>query len=111
MGSLNPSTGIGRTKNTNTTNTTKTNTRMAQSRVPVTMRDFFFDDPFFKNSWDDFDKVKDAMFASQETHGRDLMKISARWLACQTISCLSPLRMQTLASSPRGRSLLMKTGV
>merc|ERR1711936_257499 len=27
-----------------------------------TMRDFFFDDPFFKNSWEDFDRVRDAMF-------------------------------------------------
>ena len=60
--SLNPNTGIGRTTE-QITNTAKTKTRMAQSRVPVTMRDFFFDDPFFKNSWDDFDKVKDAMFA------------------------------------------------
>eukprot|EP00092_Neocalanus_flemingeri_P003057 GFUD01003266.1.p1 GENE.GFUD01003266.1~~GFUD01003266.1.p1 ORF type:complete len:222 (+),score=86.48 GFUD01003266.1:425-1090(+) len=43
---------------------------MAQSKVPVTMRDFFFDDPFFKNSWDDFDKVKGAMFAES----RDMWK-------------------------------------
>jgi len=35
---------------------------MAGSRVPLTMRDFFFDDPFFKNSWEDFDKVRNAMF-------------------------------------------------
>merc|ERR1712077_33901 len=40
------------------------------SRVPVTMRDFFFDDPFFKNSWEDFDRVKDAMF----TESRDMWK-------------------------------------
>merc|ERR1712106_541426 len=53
------------------TNTAKIKTRMAQSRVPVTMRDFFFDDPFFKNSWDDFDKVKDAMFSeSRDTWRR-----------------------------------------
>merc|ERR1712177_126776 len=46
------------------------NQRMAQARVPVTMRDFFFDDPFFKNSWEDFDKVRDAMF----TESRDMWK-------------------------------------
>merc|ERR1719411_2294355 len=34
------------------------------------MRDFFFDDPFFKNSWEDFDKVRDAMF----TESRDMWK-------------------------------------
>merc|ERR1711868_291713 len=44
--------------------------KMSGSRVPVTMRDFFFDDPFFKNSWEDFDKVRDAMF--QES--RDMWK-------------------------------------
>merc|ERR1711902_319953 len=46
------------------------NIKMSGSRVPVTMRDFFFDDPFFKNSWEAFDKVRDAMF--QES--RDMWK-------------------------------------
>merc|ERR1712018_945524 len=51
--------------------TTKTRIKMSGgSRVPVTMRDFFFDDPFFKNSWEDFDRVKDAMF----TESRDMWK-------------------------------------
>merc|ERR1712018_866269 len=51
--------------------TTKTRSKMSGgSRVPVTMRDFFFDDPFFKNSWEDFDKVRDAMF----TESRDMWK-------------------------------------
>merc|ERR1712026_228813 len=44
--------------------------KMSGSRVPVTMRDFFFDDPFFKNSWDDFDKVRDRMFSES----RDMWK-------------------------------------
>merc|ERR1711902_262739 len=47
-----------------------TNIKMSGSRVPVTMRDFFFDDPFFKNSWDDFDKVRDRMFSES----RDMWK-------------------------------------
>merc|ERR1711944_218909 len=51
--------------------TTKTRSKMSGgSRVPVTMRDFFCDDPFFKNSWEDFDRVKDAMF----TESRDMWK-------------------------------------
>merc|ERR1711955_197473 len=45
-------------------------TSKQESKVPVTMRDFFFDDPFFKNSWEDFDKVRNAMF--QES--RDMWK-------------------------------------
>merc|ERR1712107_692095 len=48
----------------------KTLAKMAEAKVPVTMRDFFFDDPFFKSSWDDFDKVREAMF--QES--RDMRK-------------------------------------
>jgi len=36
----------------------------------MTMRDFFFDDPFFKSSWEDFDKVREKMF--QES--RDMWK-------------------------------------
>merc|ERR1712098_756857 len=68
MGSPNPNRGRGRT---NQALTKKCEIdRMAQSRVPVTMRDFFFDDPFFKNSWDDFDKVRDRMFSES----RDMWK-------------------------------------
>merc|ERR1712061_232640 len=68
MGSPNPNRARGRA---NQERETKTNTReMAQSRVPVTMRDFFFDDPFFKNSWDDFDKVREGMFSES----RDMWK-------------------------------------
>lgn len=40
------------------------------SKVPMTMRDFFFDDPFFKSSWDDFDQVKGKMFEES----RDMWK-------------------------------------
>merc|ERR1712168_1296685 len=34
------------------------------------MRDFFFDDPFFKSSWDDFEKVRATMFSES----RDMWK-------------------------------------
>merc|ERR1712121_48751 len=49
---------------------TLTNSNMAENRVPMTMRDFFFDDPFFKSSWDNFDEVKDKMFGES----RDMWK-------------------------------------
>merc|ERR1712122_184681 len=68
MGSPNPNSEGGRTNNTEAAK--QIHKEMAQSRVPVTMRDFFFDDPFFKNSWEDFDKVRDAMF----TESRDMWK-------------------------------------
>merc|ERR1711874_966676 len=60
MGSPKPNSARGRTSKAQTAKEIKK--EMAQSRVPVTMRDFFFDDPFFKNSWEDFDRVRDAMF-------------------------------------------------
>jgi len=43
---------------------------MAGSRVPMTLRDFFFDDPFFKSTWDDFEKVRENMFKES----RDMWK-------------------------------------
>ena len=43
---------------------------MANTSVPVTYRDFFFEDPFFKSSWEDFDRVRETMF--QES--RDMWK-------------------------------------
>merc|ERR1711979_130653 len=66
MGSHCTDTGRGRTRDQEKSKEIK----MSQSRVPVTMRDFFFDDPFFKNSWDDFDKVRDRMFSES----RDMWK-------------------------------------
>merc|ERR1711962_1692104 len=38
------------------------NNMAGNNRVPVTMRDFFFDDPFFKSTWDNFDQVREEMF-------------------------------------------------
>jgi len=56
---------------------------MAGSRVPMTMRDFFFNDPFFKNSWQDFDQVRERMFSESreqwkkfETDFRDMACMS-----------------------------------
>merc|ERR1712212_1217609 len=43
---------------------------MSESRVPMTIRDFFFDDPFFKASWDNFDQVREKMFEES----RDMWK-------------------------------------
>jgi len=36
-------------------------------KVPMTIRDFFFEDPFFKSNWEDFDKIQKRMF--QEPRG------------------------------------------
>jgi len=41
---------------------------MPESRVtvPMTIRDFFFEDPFFKSTWEDFDKIREKMFQESE---------------------------------------------
>ena len=68
---------------------------MSGARVPVTMRDFFFDDPFFKNSWEDFDRVRDAMFT--ETRDKWLkFDEDFRKMACMT----SPLRYRGELNEP-----------
>jgi len=38
-----------------------TSKTMSNNRVPVTLRDTFFQDPFFSSSWDDFDKIREDM--------------------------------------------------
>merc|ERR1712038_1491347 len=48
---------------TTTTITKQTAGKMAQSGAPVTIRDFLNDDPFFKNTWEDFDKLTEGMFS------------------------------------------------
>merc|ERR1712107_83680 len=69
------------------------NTMMQESRVPMTMRDFFFDDPFFKSSWEDFDKVREKMF--QES--RDMWKkfdMDFRDMACMSNNIMADSDIQ-----------------
>merc|ERR1712018_821164 len=54
--------------NINTSNTTNTTgNKMAENkqRVPITLRDLFWQDPFFSSNWHDFHKIHDDMM--QET--------------------------------------------
>merc|ERR1711951_109656 len=71
---------------------------MAESRVPMTMRDFFFDDPFFKSSWDNFDQVRERMF--QES--RDMWKKfdqDFRDMACMSNNIMIDSGMQQKKNS------------
>merc|ERR1712219_17747 len=75
-----------------------TKTKMADSRVPMTMRDFFFDDPFFKSSWDNFDQVRERMF--QES--RDMWKKfdqDFRDMACMSNNIMIDSGMQQKKNS------------
>merc|ERR1711962_1537160 len=52
--------------NTNITTTTitkKAGGKMARSGAPVTIRDFLNDDQFFKNTWEDFDRLTEGLFS------------------------------------------------
>ncbi len=51
--------------------TTSVQAASAPSRVPLTLRDYFFQDPFFRNAWEDFDKIQQEMMRqSQEFWSR-----------------------------------------
>merc|ERR1711988_84204 len=87
--------------------TTKPSREMSASRVPVTMRDFFFDDPFFKNSWEDFDRVRDAMF----TESRDMWRKfdeDFRNMACMSNNIMleGPTTIEKKEGAEPSRSLM-----
>jgi len=42
----------------------------SESRVPMTLRDSFFNDDFFRNSWEDFDKLRQQMMAESQNFWR-----------------------------------------
>merc|ERR1712212_489988 len=54
---------LNKYQHNNNNNKTKTAGIMAQSGAPVTIRNFLNDDPFFKNTWEDFDKLTEGMFS------------------------------------------------
>merc|ERR1712219_76892 len=71
---------------------------MSESRVPMTMRDFFFDDPFFKSSWDNFDQVREKMFEES----RDMWKKfdqDFRDMACMSNNIMIDSGMQQKKNS------------
>jgi HSP20 family molecular chaperone IbpA len=77
---------------------------MADTSVPVTIRDFFFEDPFFKSSWEDFDKVREAMF--QES--RDMWKKfddDFRHTACMSHSIMEEKQKEEAKSQEADKSL------
>merc|ERR1712038_768417 len=45
-------------------------TGSSESRVPMTLRDSFFNDDFFRNSWEDFDKLRQQMMTESQNFWR-----------------------------------------
>merc|ERR1712198_718425 len=83
--------------------------KMAESRVPMTMRDFFFDDPFFKSSWDNFDQVRERMFQESRDMWKKLDE-NFRSMACMSNNIMIDSDIQEkknteVKSSSENRSL------
>merc|ERR1712002_1292826 len=65
-------------------------------RVPTTHRDFFFEDPHFKENWHNFDKIRDSVFKES----RDLWKQMDQDF--RKMRCMNP--MLTAADDEEGKS-------
>merc|ERR1712002_920076 len=77
---------------------TKLTLKMAESRVPMTMRDFFFDDPFFKSSWDNFDQVRERMFQESRDQWKKFDQ-DFRDMACMSSNIMIDNEVQQKKSS------------
>ena len=74
---------------------------MEENRVPMTIRDFFFDDPFFKSSWDDFDKVREKMFMESREQWKKFDQ-DFRQMACMSNNIMidSDTKTETKTKTP-----------
>ena len=79
---------------------------MPQHKVPVTMRDFFWDDPFFSNVWEDFDRLRNSiwkesrdMFSRFERENRSSItdsEFKSSSLTCEYLITVPKSKMHTL---------------
>merc|ERR1711915_526582 len=74
------------------------NNMAGNNRVPVTMRDFFFDDPFFKSSWDNFDQVRERMFQESRDQWKKFDQ-DFRDMACMSNNIMIDNELQQKKSS------------
>ena len=54
---------------------------MAESRVPITLRDYFLEDPFFKSTWTDFEKARESMLKESREMWERFEKDCVQWNA------------------------------
>merc|ERR1712002_198044 len=80
-----------------TTNKDNSSNMATQSNVPLTVRDFFFDDPFFKSSWENFDKVREAMF----NENREMWKRFDKDF--REMAAIGPLMLESEEKTSKGR--------
>merc|ERR1712018_630382 len=70
-------------------------------RVPVTMRNFFWDDPFFSNVWEDFDRLRSDIW-------KDHQDMFSRFESSSSMVKTSSFNEERLTSLPRRRWLMPK---
>lgn len=88
----------------NTTSSSSSSTTMTSSssssntsRVPLTLRDFFFQDPFFQSSWEDFDKIRENMIKESQSFWAKARADSAALM--QTPAAGDKLEMPSLSAA------------
>merc|ERR1711994_1164400 len=92
--------------NINITTTKKAGGKMARSGAPVTIRDFLNDDPFFKNTWEDFDKLTEGMFSEPRNTWKRFDQDFRRRTCMQKSSQETTSREERRESINESRSLM-----
>merc|ERR1712117_496132 len=68
----------------------------SESRVPMTLRDSFFNDDFFRNSWEDFDKLRQQMMTESQNFWR---RAEQEMKMLESSSSSSAMQQQSSSSS------------
>merc|ERR1712117_39754 len=68
----------------------------SESRVPMTLRDSFFNDDFFRNSWEDFDKLRQQMMTESQNFWR---RAEQEMKMLESSSASSAMQQQASSSS------------
>jgi len=77
------------------------NSSNIESRVPMTLRDSFFNDDFFRHSWEDFDKLRSQMMAESQSFWK---RAEQEMKMIDTSSASSAMQQQQQQSSSSSSS-------
>merc|ERR1712038_1642570 len=83
------------------------NQTMAESRVPMTLRDVFFDDPFFKSTWEDFDDVRENMLRESRDMWKRCEEEFKRMETSMSSNMIQSSSNQTMESSSSLNKMVM----
>jgi len=87
----------------------------SESRVPMTLRDSFFNDDFFRNSWEDFDKLRQQMTSESQNFWKraeqemKMLETSASSTMQQSSSSNSNAARKESSSATSGARDLMRS--